>query len=458
MTQDVAPSVASGHNKRALIVDDSPTACAVLKRMLRNYQINADSVQSAEAALDYLKLEKPDVIFMDHAMPGMNGLDTLKVLKAHPEYATIPVMMYTARTGEVYLSQARAFGAIDVLPKGVEQTVLEEALQRLRLLPNSSDVEAPTTIVATTPVAVAQRSAIDSTDMRREIERVFRSELRPAMSHQIHDALDEWRHEATLANRRLAELVAQRIGNTVSEAMKPLLAELDWQRAEQQRQARSAKNRTLATAAAMFLLTGAFAATLWSAFATQNTLIAGNLQQQSQQLSSALDDLHAQINGLESSVSANTPTTVSGQTRWLRETDGNIIGAWAGISPQGAELMVVSRTGYRFALDNEGLIATHLPALYFLSPACFGDAYAPVHEGTLVTAAGEQLWYAPIGAERQAVQAYSTLNAEGQCLPMQGERMSVRIVQHNDPAITGVKGSRFKLDARMALASEFVAQ
>ena len=450
MTQDVAPSVAS-HNKRALIVDDSPTACAVLKRMLRNYQINADSVQSAEAALDYLKLEKPDVIFMDHAMPGMNGLDTLKVLKAHPEYATIPVMMYTARTGEVYLSQARAFGAIDVLPKGVEQTVLEEALQRLRLLPNSGEAETPTTVVVATPPAVAQQSAIDSTDVRREIERVFRSELRPAMSHQIHDALDEWRHEATLANRRLAELVAQRIGNTVSEAMKPVLAELDWQRAEQQRQARGSTRRFFAAVAATLLLGSSTAIALWSALVQHNNQFSETSQRQTQQLSAALDEVKAQLQDLAHSTAAENTNAVQHQTHWLLATNGRIIGIWAGINSSGSELMVISRTGYRFLLSREGVIASRLPAVYFLTPGCFGDVYAPVHAGMLMRGEHDELWYSPLDEDLQTIEAFSLLDIDGRCQPLDRHRLSARKIVANDNAITDIDRHHFQLNAQFAV-------
>ena len=60
--------------KRALVVDDSRSARVVLTRMLERYGILVDSADSAEAALDYLKEGRPDVIFMDHLMPGMDGL------------------------------------------------------------------------------------------------------------------------------------------------------------------------------------------------------------------------------------------------------------------------------------------------------------------------------------------------------------------------------------------------
>lgn len=104
-------------NKRALIVDDSTTAQYRLKKMLRPYELDIDSVDSGEAALRYLATNIPDVIFMDHLMPGMDGFRALQIIKSHPETAMIPVIMYTSKSGDVYTGQARALGALDVVSK-----------------------------------------------------------------------------------------------------------------------------------------------------------------------------------------------------------------------------------------------------------------------------------------------------------------------------------------------------
>ena len=62
-------------NKTALIVDDSKTARVVLKRMLESHELAVDTAESAESALDYLSAHRPDVIFMDHLMPGSDGFE-----------------------------------------------------------------------------------------------------------------------------------------------------------------------------------------------------------------------------------------------------------------------------------------------------------------------------------------------------------------------------------------------
>jgi len=119
--------------KVALIVDDSKLAQFVLRKMLLEYELIVDSVDSAEEAMEYLIAKKPDVIFMDHTMPGMDGLQAVKVIKDSPETASIPIMMYTSKSDGVFVNQARKLGAIEVLPKELKSIELEKALSKLEL-------------------------------------------------------------------------------------------------------------------------------------------------------------------------------------------------------------------------------------------------------------------------------------------------------------------------------------
>jgi CheY-like chemotaxis protein len=125
--------------KRALIVDDSRSARVILGRMLEGYGLVVDTAESAEQGLEYLRHTRPDVVFMDHLMPGMDGFQAIQAIKNNPETATLPVIMYTSQEGELYLSQARALGAVGVLPKTVKQSDVSKVLYQLRLLPDRRD-------------------------------------------------------------------------------------------------------------------------------------------------------------------------------------------------------------------------------------------------------------------------------------------------------------------------------
>ncbi|MFI4867961.1 MAG: response regulator [Steroidobacterales bacterium] len=120
--------------RRALVVDDSKSARAFLTRVLERYELAVDGVESAEQAIAYLTSQRPDVIFMDHLMPGMDGFQAVQAIKNNPRTATIPIMMYTSQEGELYLSQARALGAMGVLPKQIKHADVSKVLDQLHLL------------------------------------------------------------------------------------------------------------------------------------------------------------------------------------------------------------------------------------------------------------------------------------------------------------------------------------
>src|SRR3979490_2741914 len=148
--RDCAPSGSRGlrytidmARKRALVVDDSKSARVILSRMLEKYDIEVDMAESAEQAIEYLRSYRPDAIFMDHLMPGMDGLQAGQAIKGNPQTAMIPIMMYTSQEGELYVGQARALGALGVLPKQVRPVDVSKVLYELHLLPDRRDMEEP---------------------------------------------------------------------------------------------------------------------------------------------------------------------------------------------------------------------------------------------------------------------------------------------------------------------------
>jgi CheY-like chemotaxis protein len=85
---------------RVLVVDDFPTNLDVAVSMLRKYQMQVDSVTNGQDAIDLIAAGKPvyDAIFMDHMMPGMDGVEATKLIRAlGTEYAqNLPVIALTA--------------------------------------------------------------------------------------------------------------------------------------------------------------------------------------------------------------------------------------------------------------------------------------------------------------------------------------------------------------------------
>ena len=117
--------------QQALIVDDSKTSAAVLGKMLRKHQMEVVKVESAEEALELLVDNRPSIIFMDHMMPGMDGFEAVKAIRATPALSAIPIVMHTSKTGDIYVGHARALGASDILNKPATEQDLSAVLERL---------------------------------------------------------------------------------------------------------------------------------------------------------------------------------------------------------------------------------------------------------------------------------------------------------------------------------------
>ncbi len=144
-------------NKRALIVDDSRAARVVLTRTLESLGVIVDAVESAELALDYLYASQPDVIFMDHLMTGMDGLAAVRVIKANPRTATIPIFMYTSQNEPAFVHAARIAGALGLLPKTFNQHDVINILQQVRSIDKSTS---PAHIPARARLTLMQRIAL----------------------------------------------------------------------------------------------------------------------------------------------------------------------------------------------------------------------------------------------------------------------------------------------------------
>jgi CheY-like chemotaxis protein len=210
--------------KRALIVDDSRSARSFLTRILERYDLKVDGAASAEEAIDYLIRQRPDVIFLDHLMPGMDGFEALTAIKNDPRTATIPVMMYTSQEGELYLSQARALGAMGVLPKQTRPADVSRALEQLRLLgerrPESeiATVRVPSLRDIAEPGPAPEPAEVEDRDVDALLHRppppVVPIGLSPELRAQIELLL---RDHGTELRRFVARSLAQQSGQIVSE-------------------------------------------------------------------------------------------------------------------------------------------------------------------------------------------------------------------------------------------------
>lgn len=88
--------------RRFLIVDDQPTMRRILDNVLQQfgYAPSVGAVNGNEA-LQKLATNPVDAIITDWQMPGMNGLDFIKALRANPETSQLPILVVTAMAGRI---------------------------------------------------------------------------------------------------------------------------------------------------------------------------------------------------------------------------------------------------------------------------------------------------------------------------------------------------------------------
>src|SRR5687767_3072497 len=100
-----------------LIVDDDVDGCRPLARLLQVVGHSPFFVHDGRAALSLLDQLRPDMILLDVMMPGLNGIDVLKTIRAHPVHKDLPVVVFSALGDDETRDAALASGAQEYLIK-----------------------------------------------------------------------------------------------------------------------------------------------------------------------------------------------------------------------------------------------------------------------------------------------------------------------------------------------------
>lgn len=155
--------------KRVLLVDDEPSVREMLADFLELNNFICMQATNGEAAVDYTKREKFDLIIMDIRMPGVSGIDALRTIKEEtPEQ---PVVMVTAVNEAETAVEAMRLGAYDYVMKPFVLRdmllVIDHAItggrQQFDQAPEPTEFDVPITIAVGTPMED------DPAEMRDEI-------------------------------------------------------------------------------------------------------------------------------------------------------------------------------------------------------------------------------------------------------------------------------------------------
>ena len=118
---------------RALVVDDEEMNLVVAKGILGSYEIQVDICLSGKEAVERCARLSYDMIFLDHMMPGLDGVETLRRIREIRGgiYQDLPVIALTANTISGAREMFRSEGFTEFIPKPIERAVLERALRRV---------------------------------------------------------------------------------------------------------------------------------------------------------------------------------------------------------------------------------------------------------------------------------------------------------------------------------------
>lgn len=190
------------NTKTALVVDDSKSARFALRRFLESHQYRVETAEGAEQCFASLRTLRPDVVFLDHVMPGIDGFAALRQIKSDPATAALRVVICSSNEGAEFEAQARQCGAAGVLQKPPSAEQLARILDNLQ-----KTVTAPVAAPPAPPPSKVANIREPEVAIEQRVMKVLRSSLaHPPPATPAVSALNE---VASNLSAQIAQLQAQ---------------------------------------------------------------------------------------------------------------------------------------------------------------------------------------------------------------------------------------------------------
>lgn len=113
-----------------IVIDDEQAFCDVVSEIITSSGYRVKQAYHAEEALGLLTGERPDLILLDVMMPGTDGISLIQRLRSNPRYATVPIIVSSAKCSQEDQSVALEAGADDYLTKPFSAQKLIEVIRR----------------------------------------------------------------------------------------------------------------------------------------------------------------------------------------------------------------------------------------------------------------------------------------------------------------------------------------
>ncbi len=117
------------HKPTVLVVEDETPLQNAIEIKLKNEGYRVLVVSSAHEALEVLGSEKPDLIWLDILLPGMDGLEFLEKIRMSEDWKHIPVLVVSVTAGQDRIQQAFKLDVVDFIVKS--QYKIEDIIGRV---------------------------------------------------------------------------------------------------------------------------------------------------------------------------------------------------------------------------------------------------------------------------------------------------------------------------------------
>jgi CheY-like chemotaxis protein len=112
-----------------LVVEDDPINRELMVELLTGYGYEVFEAKDGKSAIDIVRAQRPRVILMDLGLPGLDGIETTRRLKADPILRSIPIVIVTAH-GQFKEPLARAAGCDGFITKPISRSMLLDTVAR----------------------------------------------------------------------------------------------------------------------------------------------------------------------------------------------------------------------------------------------------------------------------------------------------------------------------------------
>ena len=116
--------------KRIMVIDDSSTIRKSAALFLKDLNYEVILVENGFDALGEIYSKRPDLIFIDLMMPKLGGYETCQMVKQHPDFAHIPIVVLSSRDGLFDKARGKMVGADDYLTKPFAKETLLETVEK----------------------------------------------------------------------------------------------------------------------------------------------------------------------------------------------------------------------------------------------------------------------------------------------------------------------------------------